>query len=103
MAGEFLRGSAAHLNPVAVTIQRSNDRDTGTESGMAPRFATDTPARETRSECAAQRRAEIRGKVQTLGCGESDAIATRRERLGDLARLKRLSVFRVQIKPLWLQ
>ena len=48
MAEEFLHGCGAHLNPAAVTIQRSNDRGTGTGSGMAPETATDTPAREMR-------------------------------------------------------
>ena len=78
MAVEFLRASAVHLNPAAVTIQKSNDRDTETESGMASRFPMDTPAREMRVR---RRRATSSG--DSLQIGGSRASKTTRYRAHD--------------------
>jgi hypothetical protein len=49
MAREFLGASAAHRS-AATTIQKLDDKDTAKESDMAPRSATDMPARETRAQ-----------------------------------------------------
>jgi len=81
MAVEFLRASAVHLNPAAVTIQKSNDRDTETESGMASRFPMDTPAREMRVR---RRRATSSGdslQIERLKGFEDHPISCARQHL----------------------